>query len=54
MLKMDIGPYKVNCKNMFLIWIPSNINWSLLLFYWALLFYSILIHTVSRSFNNDV
>ncbi len=54
MLNLDIGPYKVNCKNMFLIWIPCNLYWSLLLFYYALLFYFILIHTVPRSSNNDI
>jgi hypothetical protein len=29
MLNLDIGPYNVNCKNMFLIWIPCNRYWSL-------------------------
>ncbi len=54
MLNLDIGPYKVNCKNMFLIWIPCNLYWSLSLFYYAWLFYFILIHTVPRTSNNDI
>jgi len=33
MLYLDIGPYKVNCKNMFLKWNPCNLCFIILFYY---------------------